>query len=174
MREDVVTPATARLLLRAGLPWEPQLGDWCVILGGEVVAESQAGLWLVAAHAPQAGLLGLMDAQSKWPMARVAMQDCLWLPTAGKLKIWLRAQGYRVATGETDPVALGAGARHICKVTGLAGTAPIGGEGANEAEAVASAILRVLAERSANAASGAPGPASDRWLELPNLPTRRL
>jgi hypothetical protein len=176
MREEVVTPATARLLQRSSLPWDPQIGDWCVILGGEVVAESQAGLWLVAALAPQAGLLGLMDAESKWPMARVAIHDCLWLPTAGKLKVWLRAQGFRVATGEADPVTLGAGARHICKLTGSAGEAPQGGDGANEAEAVARAVLRILAARvrSGDTAAELPAPAADGWIELPNMPTRRF
>jgi hypothetical protein len=176
MREEVVTPATARLLQRAGLMWDPQLGDWCVILGGEVVAEAQTGLWLVAALAPQAGLVGLMDAASKWPMARVAIHDCIWLPTAGKLKMWLRAQGYRVATGESDPAALGAGARHICKATVAGSIPPIVSEGVNEAEAVAAATLQVLAARVSrdDERLDATDRAPEGWIELPNLPTRRF
>jgi hypothetical protein len=176
MREEVVTPATARVLQRAGLPWDPQLGDWCVILGGEVVAEAQSGLWLVAALAPQAGLVGLMDAASKWPMARVAVHDCLWLPTAGKLKMWLRAQGYRVATGETDPMTLGAGARHVCKATSGSSDPQLVGDGPNEAEAVAATALRALASRvrSDDAQSDAGLPAREGWIELPNMPTRRF
>jgi hypothetical protein len=176
MREEVVTPATARLLQRAGLPWDPQLGDWCAMLGGEIVAEAQAGLWLVAAVAPQAGLVGLMDAASKWPMARVAVHDCLWLPTAGKLKVWLRALGYRVATGESDPVALGAGGRHICKATSAMGGDPLVGEGATEAEAVATAAQQVLAARvrSEDATPDAAPAAREGWIELPNMPTRRF
>lgn len=175
MREEVVTPATARLLQRAGLPWDPQLGDWCAILGGEIVAEAQAGLWLVGGMAPQAGLVGLMDAAGKWPMARVAVHDCLWLPTAGKLKVWLRAQGYRVATGETDPVTLGAGARHICKATDGTGGSPLVGDGANEAEAVAEVVRRVLAARVRPDEVGTESPpVREGWIELPNLPTRRF
>ena len=176
MREEVVTPATARQLQRASLPWDPQLGDWCVILGGEVVAEAQVGIWLVAALAPQAGLLGLMDAASKWPMARVAVHDCLWLPSAGKLKAWLRAQGYRVATGEADPATLGAGPRHICKATRSATEALVMGEGGSEADAVASAVLRVLAARvrTGEASGGTVTPPVEGWIELPNMPTRRF
>lgn len=175
MREDVVTPATARRLQQAGLPWDPQLGDWCAVLGGEYLGESQAGLWLVAALAPSAGLVGVMDAAGQWPMARLPVHECLWLPSAGKLKTWLRARAYRVATGETDPVALGAGARHVCRLT-RRGEPSVEGEGRNEAEAVAEVTLRVLAQ----VASSGESPASDvpavtaSWLSLPDTPTRRL
>src|SRR5215471_7154233 len=62
MREDVVTPPMARRLQQAGLQWEPQLGDWCTVLASASLGEAQAGLWLVAAVANQAGMLGLMDA----------------------------------------------------------------------------------------------------------------
>jgi hypothetical protein len=175
MREDILTPATARRIQRAGLPWDPQLGDWCLMLGGEVVAEAQAGLWLVAALAPTAGLVGLMDAAGQWPMTRVAVHDCVWLPTAGKLKMWLRARGYRVATGETDPTTLGAGPRHVCKITRAPDEQPIRGEGPNEAEAVAEVVLAILAESARTGQTPTLDQAAvDRWIAVPELPTRRL
>lgn len=175
MREDVVTPTTARRLRQAGLPWDPQLGDWCAVLGGEFIGESRAGLWLVAALAPSVGQVGVMDASGQWPMARLPVHECLWLPSAGKLKMWLRARGYRVATGETDPVALGSGSRHVCRLT-RRGEPAIEGEGPNEAEAVASATLRVLAQLASSGESpaGDSPPITANWLTLPDTPTRRL
>ncbi len=89
MREDVVTPAMARRLQKAGLIWQPQMGDWCTVLGGGHVGEAQAGLWLVAAAAP--GFLGVMDAGGQWPLARVPARDYVWLPSAGKMKTLLPA-----------------------------------------------------------------------------------
>jgi hypothetical protein len=177
MREDVVTPATARRLQRAGLVWEPQLGDWCVALGGEHLGEAQSGLWLVAAVAPEAGLVGLMDAAGQWPMARVPMREAVWLPSVGKLKTWLRSRGYRVATREADPTALGTGVRHLCRLTPpQPNSPPIDGEGPSEAEAVAAALLRVLAEM-LRAPGDAPVPAvgaPDTWISLPDSATRKL
>src|SRR5579883_3082623 len=108
MREDIVTPATARRLATEGFTWEPEIGDWCTVLGAAHVGEARVGLWLVAAIYPQTGLLGLMDATGQWPATQVPQRDCLWLPTIGKLKAWLRSQGYRVATGETVAALLGA------------------------------------------------------------------
>jgi hypothetical protein len=177
MREDVVTPATARRLQRAGLAWDPQLGDWCTVLGGEHLGEAQPGLWLVAALAPAAGLVGVMDAAGQWPMARVPARDCCWLPSAGKLKMWLRARGYRIATAETDPVALGAGARHVCRLARPGDpTATSDGEGPSESEAVAEAVLGVLARsvRREEGVSDDAGQLSAAWLPLHDVPTRRF
>ena len=175
MREDVVTPATARRLRRAGLVWEPQMGDWCIVMGGEHLGEGQPGLWLVAALAPAAGLVGVMDAAGEWPMARVPAFECVWLPSAGKLKTWLRAHGYRVATGEADPATLGTGPRHVCRLTRPGDAAPIQTDGSSEAEAVAEAVLRVLAAwmpegEASDGVQAAPG----GWITLPETPTRRL
>lgn len=176
MREDLVTPATARRLQRAGLDWEPQTGDWCIVLGGDLVENRHSGLWLVAAVAGTAGVLGVMDAGGQWPMAQVPTRECTWVPSAGKLKMWLRARGYRIATGEAEAGLLGTGARHVCRLSGPgAGGAPVDGEGSSESEAVAEVALRVLAqqERAAGhdpAADGVTGPA----VAYSDLPTRRL
>ena len=159
MRDDVATPATARLLAAAGLIWEPQIGDWCAILGGEHVGEGNAGLWLVAGIYPSTGMLGLVDSAGRWPAAQAPARDCLWLPTAGKLKAWLRGQGFRVATGESPVMLLGSASatmRHVCRLTRAEGGTPIDGEGASESDAVADALLRVLGDQS----NGAP---SSRW-----------
>lgn len=150
MREDLVTPTTARRLVGEGLAWEPQLGDWCTVLGAEHVAEGNAGLWLVMAIAPGGETLGLVDANGQWPVTQVARANCLWLPTAGKLKTWLRARGYRVATGEAFAPVLAASApasRHVCRLTLPGEALPVDGDGLNEAEAVADALLRVLGAR---------------------------
>lgn len=154
MREDLVTPATARRLATEGLGWEPQIGDWCTVLGGEHIAEGAAGLWLVIAVPPGVGILALADANGQWPVTQVAQGTCLWLPTAGKLKTWLRARGYRVATGEAFAPVLAASApasRHVCRLTFPGEAAPIDGDGLNEAEAVADALLRVLNAHTADA-----------------------
>lgn len=153
MREDLVTPATARRLAAEGLNWEPQLGDWCTVLGAEHVAEGNAGLWLVSAVAYGATTLGLVDAQGQWPVTQVTRGNCLWLPTAGKLKTWLRAHGYRVATGEAFAPVLAASApmsRHVCRLTIPGESVPVDGDGLNEAEAVADALLRVLGAQTAD------------------------
>lgn len=177
MREDMVTPATARRLQRAGLTWAPQLGDWCTVLAGEYRGEAQAGLWLVAALAPAAGLVGVMDAAGQWPMARVPAHECVWLPSVGKLKMWLRAHGYRVASGELDPTALGTGARHICRATQPGDTGSVVEcEGPSESEAVAEVVVRAL-EQFARPNDGAVGNAAnapDTWIPLHDAPTRRL
>ena len=155
MREDMATPTTARRLVAEGFAWEPQLGDWCTVLGGEHIAEGAAGLWLVIAVPPGAGTLALADANGQWPVTQVAQGTCLWLPTAGKLKTWLRARGYRVATGEAFAPVLAASApasRHVCRLT-LSGEAlPVDGAGLNEAEAVADALLRVLGAHTSDSA----------------------
>ena len=155
MREELVTPVTARRLVAAGCTWEPRIGDWCTVLGAEHVSETPAGLWLVTASWPREGIVALVDASGKWPAARVALRDCLLIPTGGQLKTWLRARGYRVATGEAPAPVLGASGvqlRHVCRLTRPSDAAPIDGEGASEAEALADAILRVLG---AGTASGA-------------------
>jgi hypothetical protein len=148
MREDVVTPATARRLVQEGLAWDPQVGDWCAVLGGAHIAEGPAGLWLVIGASSGSGLLGLVEASGRWPAAQVAARDCLWLPTAGKLKTWLRARGYRIATGEVSAQSFGGGApitQTRCRLTRVGERAPaFETEGLNEAEAVASAVLAVL------------------------------
>jgi hypothetical protein len=165
MREDLVTPATGRLLERAGLRWEPEPGDWCAGLGDESAGETRAGLWLVVAVDPGVAL-GVMDAAGRWPMARVPLRACVWLPSVGKLKRWLRARGYRVATGEVEGVALGVGPRHVCRVVrpGVAG-APVETDGPTEAEAAAAAVVRVLADE-------APAGEAGGWAAAPGTGAR--
>jgi hypothetical protein len=153
MREDLVMPTTARRLVAEGLAWEPQLGDWCTVLGAEHVAEGNAGLWLVIATPPGSDTVALVDANGQWPVTQVARGNCLWLPTAGKLKTWLRARGYRVATGEAFAPVLAASApmsRHVCRLTLPSDATPVDGDGLNEAEAVANALLRVLGAHTAD------------------------
>ncbi len=154
MREDLVTPAMARRLAHEGALWEPQVGDWCTVLGAAYVGEGSAGLWLVIGVHPTSGLLALMDASGRWPVTQVPVNNCLWLPTAGKLKTWLRAQGYSVTTGEAPARVLGATGhpmRDVCRAMRQGDPAPVDGEGLNEAEAVAAVVLRVLGIRSAQA-----------------------
>ena len=156
MREDLVTPTTARRLAQAGLVWEPQPGDWVTALGGAYMDEGLVGLWLVVAASPD-GQLTLADATGRWPQSRGQMRDCLWLPSAGKLKVWLRARGYRVATGEVTARLLGGAGpmtHHVCRLSRDDGTPPIDGEGMNEAEAVAVAALQVLGAGTADASFG--------------------
>jgi hypothetical protein len=167
MREDVVMPPMARRLLQAGLQWEPQLGDWCTVLASASLGEAQAGLWLVAVVANQTGMLGLMDAGGQWPLARVPARECVWLPSAGKLKTYLRACGMRVATREHDTGALGLQTRHYCRAQRPGDQSSLrDGEGPNEAEAVAEVVLKVLAEQTTSRATLRP--------EVSELPTRRL
>jgi len=90
MREELVTPATARRLAAAGLAWEPQIGDWCSVLGGIHLTETQTGLWLVVNASPANGVIAFVDADGRWPISQAPIHDCLWLPNAGKLKMWLR------------------------------------------------------------------------------------
>ena len=159
MRDDIVTPTTARRLAGAGLVWEPQIGDWCAILGGEHIGEGNGSLWLVAGIFPATGMLGLVDSAGKWPAAQAPARDCLWLPTVGKLKAWLRGQGYRVATGESPVVLLGgtgATMRHVCRLTRAEGGTPLDGEGPTESDALADAILTILSDQT-------DGPPSNRW-----------
>lgn len=153
MRDDLVMPATARRLGGAGLGWEPAIGDWCTVLGAEHVSEASAGLWLVVARYPATGMLALAEPSGQWPVAQVAARDCLWLPAAGQLKTWLRARGWRIATGEAPSMLLGGGpaVRHVCRLTRPDSAAPVDGEGAGEAEAVADALLRVLGADTADA-----------------------
>src|SRR5574340_364920 len=99
MREELVTPTTARRLARAGLAWDPQPGDWVTSLGGAHVDEGVVGIWLVVAASAD-DQLTLADPAGRWPQSRGLVRDCLWLPSASKLKVWLRGRGYRVATGE--------------------------------------------------------------------------
>jgi hypothetical protein len=153
MREDMVTPATARRLAQEGLVWEPQIGDWCTVLGAVYAGEASAGMWLVIGVQPMAGVLALVDAAGQWPVSQVAPHDCLWLPSAGKLKTWLRSRGYRVATGEATAMVLAASApmlRHVCRLTQSGNSTTIDGEGLNEAEAVADALLHVLGANTAD------------------------
>lgn len=154
MRDDITLPVTARRLSASGIIWDPAIGDWCVVLGAEHVAETQGGIWLVAARFPAAGLLALADAAGQWPVTQVPARECLWLPTAGQLKTWLRARGYHIATGESPALLLGGSGpslRHVCRLTRSGGAAPIDGEGSGEAEAVADAILRLLGAGTADA-----------------------
>ena len=98
MRDDIILASTARRLRAAGLRWVPQVGDWCVLLDG--MPESQAGIWLVIVAEAAFGWAEVKDIAGQWPPARIATTDALWLPTAGQLKAWLRAQGYQVTTVE--------------------------------------------------------------------------
>ena len=156
MRDDLVTPATGRRLQRAGLAWDPQVGDWCMVLGGEHFHETQSGLWLVVSVVRASGQLGVMDAEGKWPVTRLAATDCVWVPTVGKLKMELRARGLRVQTGEFEPVGLGSGVRQACRVLAPGAPSPVAeGQGPSESEAVADALLRLL--EATQSAEGSPG-----------------
>lgn len=152
MRDDLVMPATGRRLSVAGLHWNPAIGDWCTVLGAEHISEASAGLWLVVGHVPARDMLALAESTGQWPVARVAAHDCLWLPAAGQLKTWLRARGWRIATGEAPAMLLGGGpvVRHVCRLSKPDATAAVDGEGAAEAEAVADALLRVLSANTAD------------------------
>jgi hypothetical protein len=153
MREELVTPATARRLVHEGLAWEPQIGDWCTVFGAAHIGEGHAGMSLVVGIQSTTGLLALVDAAGQWPIAQVAARDCLWLPTAGKLKTWLRARGYSVTTGEVPARVLGGTGRplrDVCRVTRAGDPAPTDGEGLNEAEAVADVVLRLLGAQTAD------------------------
>lgn len=152
MREELVTPATARRLAREGLTWDAQPGDWVTSLGGASMDEGLVGLWLVVNVQPD-GRLMLADATGRWPQSRGVASDCLWLPSAGKLKLWLRGRGYRVATGEVTARLLGgdgAMTHHVCRLTRADGSPPVDGEGMNEAEAVAVAALQALGSGTAD------------------------
>ncbi|MBF6591315.1 MAG: hypothetical protein IVW57_12430 [Ktedonobacterales bacterium] len=154
MREELVTPTVARRLAQEGLSWEPGIGDWCTVLGAAHIGEGNAGLWLVAGIQPATGLLALVDAAGQWPIAQVPARDCLWLPTAGKLKMWLRARGYVVTTGAVAARVLGAtsqATRDVCRATRPGDPAPVDGEGLSEADAVADVILRLLGGAPADA-----------------------
>jgi hypothetical protein len=152
MREELVMPATARRLAQEGMAWGPQIGDWCAVLDAVHVGEGRAGLWLVIGIHPPAGLLALVDASGRWPVTQVPIRDCLWLPTAGKLKTWLRGRGYAVSTGQAPARVLGATGRSmldVCRATRADDSRPVDGEGLNEAEAVADVVLRVLGAHTA-------------------------
>ncbi len=154
MREDLVTPTMARRLVQEGLTWDPQPGDWVTAMGGSHLDESLVGLWLVIATHEREGFVTVADANGRWPQTRMAVRDCLWLSSAGKLKVWLRARGYRVATGETTGRLLGGSGPtvvHVCRLTREGSAAPIDGQGLNEAEAVADALLRILGAGTADA-----------------------
>lgn len=103
MRDDLVLTPTARQLRTAGLTWQPQIGDWCALLDGIYLADQRAGLWLVIESDPQVGWATVLDSGGRWPPARVAASDALWLPTAGQLKGWLRSQGYHVVVADSEP-----------------------------------------------------------------------
>ncbi len=156
MREELVTPTTARRLAQEGLAWDPQPGDWVTALGGAHMDEGLVGLWLVVSFSPD-GRLTLADATGRWPQSRGLVRDCLWLPSAGKLKVWLRGRGYRVATGEVTARLLGgegAMTRFVCRLTRDDGSPPVDGEGMNEAEAVAIAALQALGAGTADSGYG--------------------
>jgi hypothetical protein len=166
MREDLTLATTARGLRQAGLAWHAQIGDWCVLLDGLTSADA-SGLWLVTAADPAVGWATVCDAAGQWPPARIALADALWLPTAGQLRAWLRAHGFRVATSETAPGSSsmesapavrqgwaagvlgpspasppGYAMPHTCEATRDA--IAIRATGVTEAEAAAEAVLRVL------------------------------
>lgn len=155
MRDELALAATARRLRAAGLVWQPQPGDWCALLDG-----SRAGLWLVVEADAAVGWATIVATEARWPPARVAAQDALWLPTVGQLKAWLRAHGWRVSTQEVAPPAavpgwaaglpgMQAGAAspfaHRCVAVHPARPGAIQTAGLNEAEAVAEAVIVVAA-----------------------------
>lgn len=157
MREDLVTPTMARRLIEEGFLWEPQPGDWVTTLGGAYLSGDSAsggmmGLWLVVTTHDREGYVTAVDGDGRWPQSRFNRNDCLWLPSAGKLKVWLRGRGYRIATGDSISQLLGGTGPTtvcVCRLTrdpapGMLPPPPIDSQGINEAEAVAIAILKVL------------------------------
>ncbi len=104
MRDDLTLAATARRLQGAGLRWLPQIGDWCALLDAVHLSEHRVGLWCVVDADPM-GWVDVRDSAGRWPSARIAATDALWLPTVGQLKTWLRAHGYTVSTMEGEKLA---------------------------------------------------------------------
>ncbi len=137
MRDDLILTSTARRLRQAGLVWRAQVGDWCALLDG-VTRHDEGGLWLVIAADADVGWATVSDAVAMWPPARIATADALWLPSAGQLKAWLRAHGYRVTTIETM----------------TDGSTPAGGPITTPRQGWAASLIGSAASASPQAASG--------------------
>ena len=175
MREDLVLATIAQRLRQAGLPWKPQIGDWCALVGAAHLAGEEAGIWMVIEIMEKVGQLTVIDGQSRWTARRIVSAEALWLPSSGQLKSWLRGHGYQVSTAEgTDvssaPPASTAGnarpawattlmgetprptalhplgmQRHQCRAMHASHPQPIIAVGMSEAEAVAEVTALVLA-----------------------------
>lgn len=100
MHDTLVLASTARRLRGGGLAWRPQVGDWCTLIDAAHISGDQVGLWLVVDADATVGWINIIDAAAQWPTARISLGDALWLPSAGQLKVWLRALGYQVTTIE--------------------------------------------------------------------------
>jgi hypothetical protein len=174
MREDLILATTAQRLRQAGLPWQPQIGDWCALIAAIHLANEEAGIWMIVEIMEQAGQLTVIDGASYWTARRIVTAEALWLPTSGQMKAWLRGHGYQVSTTEgaelptarpTTPQAQRRPAwattlmgepppptsaqplptqRHQCRAL-LLGHPPLEAFGMTEAEAVAEVVGQVLA-----------------------------
>ena len=100
MREDLIVATVAQRLRQAGLPWKPQIGDWCALIGATHLASEEAGIWMVIEIMERVGQLTVIDAQSRWTARRIITAEAVWLPSSGQLKSWLRGHGYQVSTTE--------------------------------------------------------------------------
>jgi hypothetical protein len=175
MREDLVLADIAQRLRGAGLPWRPQPGDWCALVGAAHIAGNEAGIWLVI-DTETSGWLTVVDGAARWAARRIVAAEALWLPTIGQMKGSLRANGYAVTTTEgidlpnaappttgnqrpawaaslmgvptpaPTPNTSSPLARHHCRAS-RPGQLPIEAFGMTEAEAVAQVILLSLAQQ---------------------------
>lgn len=174
MREDLLLATVAQRLRQAGLPWQPQIGDWCALIEAAHLAGAEAGIWMIIEIIAKVGQLTVIDGASRWTARRIVAAEALWLPTSGQLKAWLRGHGYQVSTAEgsdilpatTSPqnaarpawanTLLGtaspapashplAAPRHQCRAHRVGQPAPITASGPTEAEAVAEVVALVLA-----------------------------
>jgi hypothetical protein len=126
------------------------------VFGAAHTVETASSLWLVVGITTS-GALTIADASGQWPLTRVSAGDCGWLPTAGQLKTWLRARGYRVATGETVVAYLGSltpSPRFVCRLSRGVPAVQEDYDGPSEAEAVAAAVLHVLSAQNPGISSG--------------------
>lgn len=155
MRDDLTPIVSARRLRGAGLVWRPAVGDWCALANGA----HAGGMYLVVEADATIGWATLLEPEGRWPAARIAAADGLWLPTLGQLKNVARGWGWRVATFEhVPPAALAAWTRdipgltppaaatlpHRCVLTAAVGATSIQTEGFSEVEALAEALIAAM------------------------------
>ncbi len=100
MQDDFVSIVMARRLKTAGIIWQAQPGDWTAPIGASYLGLDSAGFALVTDADDAVGWVTLSDIAKKWPPARVAKADTLWIPTVGQLKMWMRVRGYEVSSFE--------------------------------------------------------------------------